>query len=69
MENNIKFTLIINILDRKIAELNIQLSKDYNNIQLKKELEILLNEREILYKGNINQVEKIIEKYGDTFNE
>lgn len=69
MENSIKFTLIVDILDRKIAKLNIKISQDFNNIELKKELEELLNDRELLYKGNITEVEKIIEKYGDTFNE
>ncbi len=69
MENSIKFTLVVNILDRKIAKLNIKISEDSNNIELKKELEELLKDRELLYKGNINDVEKIIEKYGDAFNE
>lgn len=69
MENSIKFTLVVNILDRKIAKLNIKISENSNNIELKKELEELLNDRDLLYKGNINDVEKIIEKYGDAFNE
>ncbi len=69
MENSIKFTLVVDKLDRKISKLNIKISKDSNNVELQKELEELLNDKNILYKGNSNEVEKIIEKYGDTFNE
>ncbi len=69
MENSIKFTLIADKIDTKISKLNIKISKDSNNIELKKELEELLNDKNILYKGNVNDVKKIIEKYGDAFNE
>lgn len=69
MEKSIKFTLVVDKLDRKISKLNIKISKDSNNVELQKELEELLNDKNILYKGNSNDVEKIIEKYGDTFNE
>lgn len=69
MENSIKFTLIADKLDRKISKLNIKISKDSNNVELQKELEELLNDKSLLYKGNSNDVKKIIEKYGDTFNE
>lgn len=69
MENNIKFTLIIDKLNRKISELNIKISKDFNNDELQKQLQSLLEERDLLYKGNVDDVKKIIEKYGDTFNE
>lgn len=69
MENNIKFTLIIDKLNRKISELNIKISKDFNNEELQKRLQSLLEDRDLLYKGNVNDVKKIIEKYGDTFNE
>lgn len=69
MENSIKFTLIIDNLNRKISELNIKISKDFNNSELQEELKTLLEDRDLLYKGNVNDVKKIIKKYGDTFNE
>ena len=69
MENSIKFTLIIDKLNRKISELNIKISKDFNNDELQKKLQSLLEDRDLLYKGNDDDVKKIIEKYGDTFNE
>ena len=69
MENSIKFTLIIDKLNRKISELNIKISKDFNNDELQKKLQSLWEDRDLLYKGNVDDVKKIIEKYGDTFNE
>ena len=69
MDNNIKFTLIINILNQKISDLNIKISKDTNNNNLKQELDTLLKDRDLLYNGNITDVENLIKKYGDTINE
>lgn len=69
MDNNIKFTLIVDKLDRKISELNIKLSKNPNDNILKKELNEILIDKNSLYKGTIDDIKKIIEKYGDTFNE
>lgn len=69
MENSIKFTLVADKLERRISKLNIKISKDSNNYELKTELEELLKDKDVLYKGNANDVKKIIEKYGDTFNE
>lgn len=68
MENNIKFTLIIDKLNQKIAQLNIRISKDSNNILLKEELNNLLNDRDLLYKGNTNDLNNLIKKYGDMIN-
>ena len=69
MENSIKFTLVADKLERRISKLNIKISKDLNNSELKAELEELLKDKDVLYKGNSNDVKNIIEKYGDTFNE
>lgn len=69
MDNSIKFTLTIDKINKKISELNIKISKDSNNTNLQKELENLLEDRDILYKGNIEDLEKIIKKYGDNINE
>lgn len=69
MENNIKFTLIIEKLNQKIAELNIKISKDETNELLKKELETLLVDRDLLYKGAQNDLNSIIQKYGEFTNE
>ena len=55
-------TIAINILERKIATLNIQLAKDYNS-DLEKELKELLKYREEIYKGNKTLVDKIINDF------
>lgn len=69
MENTIKFTLIVYKIDKQISDLNILLSKDPNNEELKNKLEELLSDKNLLYKGSTLDVEKIMEKYGDSNNE
>lgn len=65
MENNVKFTLAIDTINKKIAELNIKLSKDLNNEILKSELAVLIQDRDKLFKGkDIEDLEKLFEKYG-----
>lgn len=66
MDNNIKFSVALNNLNNKIAELNIKISKDFNNEELKTKLSILLNERDMLLKGtDTEKIESLIEKYGN----
>lgn len=65
MENNIRFALAIDNLNKKIAELNIKISKDLNNETLKSELEALLQDKDKLYKDtNRIELEELIKKYG-----
>lgn len=66
MENTIKFTVAIENLERKIAELNIKISKDSSNQFLKDELTNLLNEKNTLLTGtDKNILESLISKYGN----
>ena len=66
MDNNIKFSVAIENLERKIAELNIKISKDLNNQVLKHELSRLLNNRDMLLKGtDSNIIESLINEYGN----
>lgn len=62
MEEAMELTVAINILERKIAELNIQLSKDYNS-DLEKELKKYLEYREEIYEGNRSLIKKIINDF------
>ncbi len=65
MENNIEFALAIDTLNKRIAELNIKISKDLSNVVLKHELERLLNDKEKLFKSlDRNELELLIKKYG-----
>ncbi len=69
MENHIKFTIALDNLNAKITELNIKISKDLSNENLKNELSILLNDREKLLKeSDIVEIEKILNKYGSSKN-
>lgn len=69
MENNVKFAIALDNLNKKIAELNIKISKDLNNEILKDELSILLDDREKLLKEyDLVQLEKIMNKYGSKNN-
>ncbi len=69
MENSTKFNLIIEKLNQKIADLNIKLSKDPNNIQLQNKLDELLKDKERIYKGTIKDLDELTLKYGEINNE
>lgn len=69
MENNVKFALALDNLNKQIAELNIKISKDLNNSILKDELSILLSDREALLKEcNMEKIENLMNKYGSKKN-
>ena len=69
MNNSIKFTVIVDKLNRFIAELNVKISKNPENMVLKSKLDELINDRNLLYKGSIEDLENITEKYGEKINE
>lgn len=65
MENNVKFALALNNLNKKIAELNIKISKDLNNEILRNELSILLEDHnKLLKEQDLEELKKIMNKYG-----
>ena len=69
MENNIEFALAIDTLNKRIAELNIKISKDLSNVVLKHELQRLLQDRNKLFKSvDKNELETLIKKYGSKDN-
>ncbi len=69
MDNNIKFTVIVDKLNYQIAMLNIKISKDPNNSELNEKLEKILADREKLYTGTAEDLDNLIKKYGDLINE
>ncbi len=70
MNDNTKFTILLDMLNRKIADLNIKLSKNPADKEiLNQELNVLLKDREMLYAGNYDDFCKILSKYGDTIND
>lgn len=69
MDNSVKFTIALDNLNQKITELNIKISKDLNNESLKKELSIILNDRESLLKETDKaELERILNQYGSSKN-
>lgn len=64
MENSIKFTVAVDKLNRMISELNIKLSKDPENEEFKVKLQEVLADKDRLYKGNLSDVDSILNKYG-----
>lgn len=70
MNDNTKFTILLDMLNRKIADINIILSKNPSNKEiLNRELENLLKDRETLYNGSYEDFCEILGKYGDTIND
>ena len=68
MNNNTSFVVIVNKLNKMIADLNIKISKDSQNEELKQQLEEILQHKEKLYKGTAKDLENIVFKYGDKTN-
>lgn len=63
-ENSAKFTLAIDRINKKIAELNIKISKDFDNENLKIKLQELLEDKQNLYKADSTEFISLINKYG-----
>ena len=68
MENSTKFTLAIDRINKKIADLNIKISKDFDNNVLKTELQELLEDKQKIYKSESEEFLRIINKYGSLNN-
>ncbi len=69
MDNNIKFTVIVDKLNYQIAMLNIEISKNPSNNELNEKLNKLLADREKLYTGTAEDLDNLTKKYGDLINE
>ena len=59
-----KFTLAIDKLNKKIAELNIKLSKNPDDLESEEKLQKLLYSKNVMYRGSSEEFEVLIEKYG-----
>jgi len=69
MKDNIKFSLVIDKLNQKIAELNIKLARNENDPVMKAELDEILKDKDLLYHGSDEELKAILDKYGDLVNE
>lgn len=59
-----KFTLAIDKLNKKIADLNIKLSKNPDDLESEEKLQKLLYSKNVMYRGSSEEFEVLIEKYG-----
>ena len=69
MDDILRFTIAINNLDRRIAELNIEIAKDSNTSDYNRELELLLRDREKILSGSNQELRELIKKYGSKNDE
>lgn len=60
IKDDVNLSVAINILDRRIAKLNIEIEKNPDEIPLKEELSKFLNMRKEISKGNAELIKKII---------
>lgn len=60
MESSIDFSIAIDILNRKIAELNIEILSD-NSKENQDKLNNYLNTKKEIYEGNMLLVKKVID--------
>lgn len=59
MNDNVELSVAINYLDRKIAELNIKMTKEPTP-EVKEELEKYLTIKKEIYKGNTLLIKELI---------
>ena len=69
IKDDINLSVAINILDRKIAKLNMEIVKSSEDIELKGRLSKLLNERKEISKGNAELIKKVIDEAKNSQND
>ena len=60
MESGVDLSIAIEIIERKIANLNMKIVENNANSALKEELDELLNMKKEIYKGNKLLINKIV---------
>ena len=60
IKDDVNLSVALNILDRKIANLNIQVVDNPDDIELKEKLTNLLNIKKEISKGNVELIKKVI---------
>lgn len=69
MNDNIKFAVVSDKLNKIISNLNIKISKNPENLDLKNKLKTVLDDKKTLYNGTAEELKELIKKYGDIINE
>ena len=69
IKDDINLSVALNILDRKIAKLNMGIVKNPENIELKNNLDYFLNMRKEISKGNAELIKKVIDEAKSSQND
>ncbi len=69
IKDDIDLSVALNILDRKIAKLNMEIVKNPENIELKNNLDYFLNMRKEISKGNAELIKKVIDEAKSSQND
>ena len=67
MEDNVKLSIAMELIDKEIANLNIQLSENSESI-LKDKLNYLLMLKDSIYSGGFDGIDEFLEKYTEVSN-
>ena len=62
MEDNVKLSIAMELIDKEIANLNIQLSENSEST-LKDKLDYLLMLKDSIYSGSFDGIDEFLEKY------
>lgn len=62
MEDNVKLSIAMELIDKEIANLNIQLSENSESV-LKNKLNYLLTLKDSIYSGSFDGIDEFLEKY------
>ena len=62
MKDNVKLSIAMELIDKEIANLNIQLSESPESV-LKNKLNYLLTLKDAIYSGNLDEIDEFLEKY------
>lgn len=60
IKDDVDLSIAIDILDRKIANLNMAIVKEPDNLKLKEDLKVFLEMKKEVSKGNMQLIRKII---------
>lgn len=62
MKDNIKLSIVMNLLDKEIANVNEKITQNFT-IELENKLNYLLDLKNSIYLGSLDGIDEFLEKY------
>ncbi len=62
MEENMKLSVIMDLLNKEIAKVNSEITEN-STLELNNKLNYLLNLKDSIYSGNIDGIDEFLRKY------